>query len=46
MQQMARNLTDPVDGFLRDASYLVHDRDPLFTEAFEAILGERGASDG
>ena len=42
MQQMARNLTDPVDGFLRDASYLVHDRDPLFTEAFEAILGERG----
>jgi putative transposase len=42
MQQMARNLTDSVDGFLRNATYLVHDRDPLFTEAFEAILTERG----
>ena len=42
MQQMAPNLTDTVDGFLRDASYLIHDRDPLFTEAFEAILRERG----
>ena len=31
-----------MDGFLRDASYLVHDRDPLFTGTFEAILGERG----
>jgi hypothetical protein len=42
MKQMARNLTDPVDGFLRHAKYLVHDRDPLFTAAFEAILKERG----
>jgi transposase InsO family protein len=42
MQQMARNLTDSVDGFLRNATYLIHDRDPLFTEAFEAILRERG----
>jgi hypothetical protein len=39
---MARNLTDSVDGFLRNATYLAHDRDPLFTEAFEAILTERG----
>src|SRR5450759_1575769 len=31
MKQVARNLTDPVDGFLRGAKYLVHDRDPLFT---------------
>jgi hypothetical protein len=31
-----------VDGFLRDAKYLIHDRDPLFTEAFATILGERG----
>jgi putative transposase len=37
MQQMARNLTDAVDGFLREASYLIHDRDPLFTQAFESI---------
>jgi transposase InsO family protein len=42
MKQMARNLTDPVDGFLRHAKYLIHDRDPLFTAAFEAILKERG----
>jgi transposase InsO family protein len=42
MQQMARNLTDSVDGFLRNATYLVLDRDPLFTEAFEGILSERG----
>ena len=42
MKQMARNLTDVVDGFLRNATYVIHDRDPVFTEAFEAILGERG----
>jgi putative transposase len=42
MKQVARNLTDPVEGFLRDAKYLIHDRDPLFTEAFTAILGSRG----
>jgi len=42
MQQMARNLTDTMNGFLRNASYLLRDRDPLFTEAFEAILRERG----
>ena len=29
MEQMARNLTDPVDGFLRTARQLIHDRDPL-----------------
>ena len=38
MKQIARNLVDPVDGFLRGASYLIHDRDPLFTKAFTAIL--------
>jgi putative transposase len=42
MKQMARNLTDRVDGFLREAKYLIHDRDSLFTEAFETILRERG----
>jgi transposase len=42
MKQMARNLTDAVDGFLRNATYLIHDPDPLFTEAFEAVLGDRG----
>ena len=29
MKQVARNLTDAVDGFLRNASYLIHARDPL-----------------
>jgi hypothetical protein len=42
MRQMARNLTDRVDGFLREAKYLIRDRDPRFTEAFETILRERG----
>jgi len=42
MLQMARNLTDSVDGSLRNATYLIPDRDPIFTEAFEAILRERG----
>jgi putative transposase len=38
MRQVARNLTDRVDGYLRQARFLIHDRDPLFTEAFESIL--------
>ena len=38
MEQMARNLTDPVDGCLRTAHYLIHDRDPLYTRAFGEIL--------
>jgi hypothetical protein len=42
MNQVARNLTDPVDGFLRGAKYLIHDRDPLFTEGFVAILEAGG----
>jgi hypothetical protein len=42
MKQLARSLVDPVDGFLRGAKYLIHDRDPLFTEAFVAILAAGG----
>ena len=38
MEQMARNLTDPVDGCLRRARYLMHDRDPLYTRGFGEIL--------
>jgi hypothetical protein len=34
MKQIARNLLDPVDGFLRHATHLIHDCDPLFTEAW------------
>jgi hypothetical protein len=42
IQQVARNLTDSVDGFLRGTRYLLHDRDPLFTEAFRATLRAAG----
>ena len=42
MKQVARNLTDPVDGFLRGAKYLIHDRDPLFSKAFIVILKAGG----
>ena len=38
MKQIARNLTDVEDGFLKGARYLIHDRDPLFTEAFRGVL--------
>ena len=38
MKEMARNLTDPVDGCLRSARYLIHDRDPLYTRVFGEIL--------
>ena len=37
-KQMARNLTDPVEGCLRRARYLIHDRDPLNTRVFGEIL--------
>jgi hypothetical protein len=42
MQQIARNLTDMVDGFLLGKRYLIHDRDPLFTKAFRKILRDFG----
>jgi hypothetical protein len=42
MKQVSRNLTDPVDGFLRGAKYLIHDRDPLFSKAFVAIFKSGG----
>ncbi len=38
MMQIARNLTFADDGFLHGKQYLIHDRDPLFTEAFRATL--------
>ena len=42
MMQVGRNLTDAVDGFLRDKRYLILDRDPVFTSAFKHLLGDRG----
>jgi hypothetical protein len=42
MKQIARNLTVRVEGFLQGAKYLIHDRNPLLTDAFAAIFGTRG----
>ena len=42
MTQIARNLTDGVDGFLVGKKYLIHDRDPLFTQEFRETLGVAG----
>jgi putative transposase len=42
VEQVAKNLTDPVHGFLKDARYLIHDRDPVFTKQFEGILKAAG----
>ncbi len=38
MERIARNLTDSFDGFLRGATHLIHDRDPLSTQRFDQIL--------
>jgi putative transposase len=43
MNQVARNLTDGVDGFLRDHRFLIVDRDTKFTEHFKEILASSGA---
>ena len=42
MQQMARNLTDGLDGFLSGCRYLIHDRASLFCEGFGMILQAAG----
>jgi hypothetical protein len=42
MMQVARNLIDPEDGFPRNASHLIRDRDPLFTKAWSALLKSSG----
>jgi putative transposase len=42
MAQIARNLTDIVDGFLNDHRLLICDRDTKFTEQFKRILGDVG----
>ena len=42
LMQVTRNLLDPDDGFLRHATHLIHDRDPLFTEAWADLLKTSG----
>jgi transposase InsO family protein len=42
MKQVARNLTDCVDGFLRKKRFLILDRDGKFSNAFRTVLEEFG----
>ncbi len=41
MQQVARQRLDATAGFLRYATHLIHDRDPLFTAAWTTFLSSR-----
>ena len=42
VQQIARNLTDAVDGFLLKHHHLIMDRDPVFTRDFRRLLKSSG----
>ena len=42
MQQCARQLMDPCEGFLLGKRYLIHDRDTKFTPAFDGLLKASG----
>ena len=42
MAQIARNVTDEVDGFFKGKRYLIHDRDPLYTHEFRRMLADAG----
>jgi putative transposase len=42
MKQIARNMTDCIDGFLKDYRYLIHDRGTQFSKAFKMILDGGG----
>ena len=42
MTQIARNVTDTHDGFLRDTQYLIMDRDTKYSDAFRGIITRAG----
>ena len=44
MAQLARNLTDTVDGFLKAHRFLICDRDGKFTPHFRRILEDAGVT--
>jgi hypothetical protein len=46
MSQIARNLTDSVDGLLPGERYRIHDRDQLFTDEFLRTLKDTGGRFG
>ena len=41
-KQIARNLTDYEDGFLKGKRYLIHDRDPVFNKGFQEVIESAG----
>src|SRR5256885_3577553 len=42
MAQIARNVTDGIDGFFKGKRYLIHDRNPLYTQEFLNMLADVG----
>ena len=44
MLQIARNMTDPFDGFLTGKTHLIHDRDTKYCTAFCEVLGDVGSA--
>ncbi|MCH8164839.1 MAG: transposase [Planctomycetes bacterium] len=42
MMQIAKNVTDPFDGFLEDKKFLIIDRDTKYCEAFRQLLKMAG----
>ena len=42
MMQVAKNVTDPFDGFLQDKKFLIIDRDTKYCEAFRHLLKMAG----
>ena len=42
MEQVGRNLTACEEGILKTKRFLIHDRDPLYTDKFLDILGQSG----
>jgi len=44
MAQVARNVTDTYDGFLRDKRYLIMDRDTKYSDAFRGIITRAGTN--
>ncbi len=44
MKQIAKNLTDPIDGFLLGTRYLLMDRDDKFCDTFREILKQSGVN--
>ena|GEM_PF-6713180 len=42
MAQVARNMTDSIDGILNDARFFVCDHDPLYTKEFRQLLTDSG----